>query len=81
MTTIGVVWSVVKRQQLVYPDGMEKDEALKLVRRTAKAREKARTDFIEALRAAEPVASWAEIAKAAGDVDRASLYKLLRRAE
>lgn len=58
---------------------MSKDDALRRVKRAAKAREKAQQDFIDALREAEPVASWAEIAKAAGGVDRASLFKLLKR--
>lgn len=58
---------------------MTKEDALRRVRRTNKAREKARQDFLEALAEAEASgASWAEIGKAA-EMDRASLYKLLRR--
>lgn len=60
-------------------DGMSKDDALRRVARAAKARQKARQEFIDALEAAEPVASWAEIAKAAGVKDRGSLFRLLRR--
>lgn len=64
----------------MYPEHMSKDDALRKVKRASKAREKARQDFIDALAEAETSgASWAEIAKAAGEVDRASLYKLLRR--
>lgn len=79
MTTVGSGPVVVKRQHIRYALGMSKDDALKRVSRAAKARARAQAEFIKALEEAEPLASWAEIAKAAGGVDRASLFKLLRR--
>lgn len=70
---------VVKWQHLWYSEPMPKEDALRRVRRAVKAREKARQDFLTALAEAEASgASWSEIGTA-GEMDRASLFKLLRR--